>query len=364
MSSETNSTTDSDDLVTSESSGGNDTIDKAVLYLSVFKITIGIIGICGNMMVLIIMKLQTHKGKFLIRSQAFIDMLTSMAFIADAFTGLYPPTVPQHPIIGYIYCIVWHYFATVFVLFSLSTYNLVAISIERYILVLYPMYYRAYFTRTKEVLLGVSSWFLAPIMQLTYVLSQIFYDNENKTCILILLRRGDILGVFIFVWDFFIPCLVMGYCFATISVRLYQQDKEAKGLKGHSSIGIESVSGTVSTTATSSAGDSNQQKYVVDAKSDDDVQVAGKEESVDEYRRSRNVTKTFIIIFVVYIFCWITNQLLFLQMNLGGYTHWGRPESHFANGLAMLNSACNPFIYVLHMKQYRDKVRSFFSNGL
>lgn len=341
----------SPNAITNDDSPPEGATDPAVIYLSAVKITIGCFGIIGNVMVLVIMKVQRQPGKFLICSQAFIDMLTSIVFLADAFTSLYPPPVPKDFGLGLFYCLVWHYYATVFVLFALSTYNLVAISIERYILVLYPLYYRSNITRKKEVLLGLICWLIAPAMQLTYVLSQIWYDESQAVCTIDFLKLVNLLGVAIFIWDFFIPCIIMGFCFTRICVRLYYQDKKAKELKGHSSVTeISTISSKLSSSVDS------DKKYEVDEGEEENV----KDNTSDEYKRSRNVTKTFVIIFVVYIFCWVTNQFLFLQLNLGGYNHWGTPENHFANSLAMLNSACNPFIYVLHMKMYRDKIKAMF----
>ena len=95
------------------------TIDNAVIYLSIVKIVIGIIGITGNLMVLAVLKFQSQRGQFLICSQAVIDMLTSILFVADAFTSLYPPSVPQDPIFGYLYCLIWNFGAIVFVFFAL-----------------------------------------------------------------------------------------------------------------------------------------------------------------------------------------------------------------------------------------------------
>ena len=140
----------------------------------------------------------------------------------------------------------------------------------------------------------------------------------------------------------------MGCLFTRICIKLYEQDKEARKLNA---VDISTISRPVVPNR-----DTTQQKYAVETTfKNGDVSSA----EADEYRRSRNITKTFVIIFVVYILCWSMNQFLFLQKNLGGYDHWDTPENYVANSLAMLNSACNPFIYVLHSKQYRDKVKSW-----
>ena len=335
----------------------------AVLYLSVLKITIGIVGVLGNLMVLLILiKLDSQKVKFLLGSQAAIDMITSAVLIADAFTKLYPPTISQNPILGYLYCLFWRYEMVLFVMFALSTYNLVAISLERYILVLHPLRYRAYFTRSKEVLLGITAWILAPILQLTYAIAQESYDPEKVKCAFTPLSILDLMGVFLFIWDFFMPCLIMGFCFSRICVTLYKQDKSAKFMKGHSSTDMPTISSTVSSGDDGLASSASNLGSAKKGDGANKAYVPDKDEVSNEYRRSRNVTKTFVIIFAVFVICWSTNQFLFLQFNLGGYNHHGTPENHFANGMAILNSAVNPFIYVLHMKQYQDVLKSYFGH--
>ena len=76
-------------------------------------------------------------------------------------------------------------------------------------------------------------------------------------------------------------------------------------------------------------------------------------------KRSRRVTITFIFVFGAYLGCWSTNQLLFLQWNLGGVLYFRTPLGYFANTMSLLNIICNPFIYVLNVKEYRNKLNCF-----
>ncbi|XP_072033352.1 alpha-1A adrenergic receptor-like [Amphiura filiformis] len=313
-----------------------------------FKLAVGLIGLVGNLLVVLVLtQLRSHSFKFLIGSQAVIDLLTSSALTIHTFTQIYPgipyPVPPPgNNFFGHLHCMFWYSGIFMFCLFAMSTYNLLAITIERYMAVVHAMWYRTTFSSKKAMLLGLVAWLLAPLIQLIYGLPQ--YDYKNGQCLYVVLSPTllAVLGAMTFFWDFFIPCVIMGVCFTRICLVIYKQDKDARSLQGHEA-------NTMSSTVSGS---------VVEKEMGD--QPKKKKDSAADMRRSRNVTKTFLIVYLAFVLCWITNQVLFLQFNLGGYVHFGRPENHFANSLAILNSACNPFIYVLHLKQYRDKLKSFF----
>ncbi len=159
------------------------------------------------------------------------------------------------------------------------------------------IWFRTGFTPKKASLLQPCRTFSS--MQTAYI---------DGTCRFIRLKQ-PYLGISIFWWDYFGPCLIMEYCLKRVSMNLRTQDCRTKWLKGEGS-SIPTVSGQVSET------------------SPDDRKTMS---------RSRNVTKTFLFVFFAFVFCWATHQFLFLQRNLGGYSYHGNPENHFANTMAILN---------------------------
>ncbi|XP_072027822.1 cannabinoid receptor 1-like [Amphiura filiformis] len=308
-----------------------------------FKIIVGIMGILGNLTVcLAVIQMRSKEVKFLIGSQAAIDLLTSIVLLAGTFTGrntFVQLVSPNNYIFGYIYCVFWHYNGLLFYLSTMSTYNLVAISVERYIAVLHPMWYRTNFSRNKAIVLGASLWLIAPTMQLVTCIGQTYYIDGRCRWIGFPLIGEAITGILLFIWDFFGPCIVMGYCFARIIFELMTQDERAKELQADKEIS------TVSRVTEDGHKESGKSAVVT---------AAG-------INRSRNVTKTFLLVFIAFVLCWVTNQVLYLQKNLGGYRYHGTSLNHFANGMAILNSAINPFIYVFRFKQYREKMKAMCS---
>ncbi len=339
-----------------ETSGFQDSFSSESSVLQTFlislKFIISIGGIIGNLLVcILIQQMKTHEIKFLIVSQAVIDLFTSIVMLSDVYyhdLRQFPLPPIGKPVAGYLYCSFLKWQLLLFALFAASTYNLVAISIERYICVFHPFWYRIHFTQIKTYLLGASAWTLGPLAQMVYGFSVSGYDIKGK-CLWHypsdMVSRS--LGVYLFLWDFFIPCVIMGFCFARISIKMRKYDTTTAALNKSRGKEMAIISG-------SCVNAMNDKTKVVktDKLPDDSVKQTALESS-----RSRTVTKTFVFVFLAYVCCWSTNQTLFLQYNLGGYSHFGRPESDFANSMAILNSTINPFIYVLHLKQYRKKIK-------
>ena len=338
---------------------GGQQMSVAETYLIGFMICIGIIGMIGNFTVLLVVKrITTQKVKFLISSQAMIDCLTSFVLVADTFNILYPSQPPRNIVMGYLYCCLWNSNLLLFGLFNMSTWNLVAISIERSVAVINPMWYRVSFSEAKAALLGLTAWVIAPTMQTTYVIIRRKRFADGECTANYLTREAQmIVGIFIFLWDFFLPCIIMGVCFTCISFKLMEQDRQSRILRGHISADISTVSGVVANRNKEGATTITANAKIDKFHKKGTIKVDTKNDTFAEVSRSRSVTQTFVIIFVVFVICWITNQCLFLQYNLGGYDYWSKPENYFANSMAILNSVCNPFIYVLHVKTYRQKLR-------
>ncbi|XP_072028203.1 octopamine receptor beta-2R-like [Amphiura filiformis] len=285
--------TSTDDLSKEEN---NESI--GLTFTEGFKIVVGIMGLLGNMTVcLAVIQMRSKEVKFLIGSQAAIDLLTSIVLLAGTFTSRYTFTQlvsPDSYFFGYIYCVFWHYDGLLFYLSTMSTYNLVAISVERYIAVLHHMWYRTNFSRNKAIVLGASLWLIAPTMQLVTCIGQTYYIDGRCRWIGFTLIGEAITGILLFIWDFFGPCIVMGYCFARIIFELMTQDERAKELQADNEVST------------------------VSRVKEEGHKESGKAVIVTGTNRSRNVTKTFLLVFIAFVLCWVTNQVLYLQKNLGG----------------------------------------------
>ena len=262
---------------------------------------------------------------FLVCSQAIIDLITSTFFVIYAFgKDLYPFRTPQHPVTGYLFCSFWNYGTIQFCLFSASTFNLVAISIERYCSILHPMWYCANFTNKTAAALGCVAWLLSPIVQLAFSLMlEKYHDGECQYEQQAHFGRA-LIGIVLFTWDFLLPCVIMGFCSIRICIVIIRQSRFQKQF-------------------------AQLQRNQLDAKTSIAL----------IKRRSRNVTVTFIAVVIAFILCWSTDHLSFLYINVTNDQNLPPALSHFSHAMVMLNSAINPFIYVLCLREYRNKLKGF-----
>ena len=314
--------------VSSKATSADDTAETIML---VFKIIVGIAGILGNAMVCVVLsKMRSEKVNFLICSQAIIDLAISVIFVAYAFgRDLYEIPTPRHHTRGYIHCLLWKWTTLIYWLFSISTYNLIAISIDRYISIIHPLWYLGNFTRNKTILLGCCSWLLGPIFQIVLSVTHISYLAHNGRCKWSRYHPNGriIMGIWLFIWDFFMPCMIMAYCSTRICLVVMSQKKHDRSLTTH--------------VITSDSG----------------AEVTARAEA----RRSRSVTITFVVVVIAYIVCWSPNQLTFLYINISGsYYSTKRSLRLFGHAMSQLNSAINPFIYVFCMREYIEKAKSIF----
>ena len=341
------------------------------LFLLGVKLTIGIVGIIGNLVVCFLLKqMESHKIKFLIISQAVIDLSASVVITVDTITLELSTKSVDHKTraIWVFHCLFWKDQVLLFVLFAISSYNLIAISIERYITVCHPFWYQTKFSQKAAILLGLLAWMLGPTAQIIRQFAVLNHsDNEQCGKKFSSPNAMRAVGVFMFVWEFFIPCFIMGLSYSLIILKLRQYNYAEKHTNKHMDLELTSDFKTVYTEVQSEIGLEMQGKNV-DADSVEMIQIdqTGEIENDDEISSApkslnKNMTRTFIFVFLAYVCCWSTNQVLFLQYHLGGYNHFNTPEQDFSNCMAILNSACNPFIYALFMRQYRQKLKSLFT---
>ena len=126
------------------------------------KIIVGAVGVVGNLLVVIVfMKckklFQNIKTTFIV-NQSVIDGVVSMILIMTTFASIQPHSDVDGMWIG-IYCKLWLSQLPVWGLMTSSTYNLMAISTERYLAIVHPMWHKVSFTKSMADVIAVFIWF-------------------------------------------------------------------------------------------------------------------------------------------------------------------------------------------------------------
>lgn len=330
--------------------------------LVIIQIFIGVVGVVGNATVcLVVRKLASEGGNVnvLIVYQACIDLLTSILLIGTAFTILFPPaSAPNNVVLGTMYCIFWHYRVILWSSFTMSTFNLLIITLERYIAVIYPIWYSHHFTRKVATSLIVVAWAVAPLMQLVNGFTQLGYRDSKCFFPDVPRRIVATQGVLLFSWEFLLPCVSMAFGFTRICIKLHQQHRRV------GAAGVPSVSSrVVRTSTTTDPSDST----VAPANQVGEISSTTAAEKANRRttKRHLNVTITLTIVFAVFVVCWSPDQVMFLLKNLGVNLKY-REVTHlksFAIIMGQLNSICNPFIYALRFKQYQNAIKKLFTRS-
>ena len=287
--------------------------------LHALKCLIGIVGAIGNGFVCVIIWKVRREQNFineLIVSQSAIDFFTSLLLIAQVISTSVDAQPPDNFALAVLFCKFWYSRGILFSCWAISTFNLVAIGLERYLAVIHPIWYHKNFTRKHARILAITAWFMGPIMQTIFsaTISSI-EDGQSQVD----LNPGDhiILGILLFLWNFFLPLCIMAFAFIRIIVRLHQMKK----------------------TPSETRDEDEMRKNIM---------------------RRKNVTKTLAIVFLLFAVCVTPEQITFLQFNLGGKLDFGGWWHTITLSLSTSNSAVNPFVYALRFKQYKEGLRSLY----
>ncbi|XP_011681083.1 octopamine receptor beta-2R-like [Strongylocentrotus purpuratus] len=321
-----------------------------------FQIIFGIMGLVGNSICFAVLRRQSRKNhtNWLIVNQCFADILTSLALILVVIQ-LHWFSLP--PNLGYLgsqlYCRLLDSRILIFSGFATSSFNLTIISVERYVAVVHPMLYVTRVKRKTMYVLAITAWLTAPTLQI--VLASTQFDYRDGRCVII--DRGPAVGVALFIWEYFIPVVIMGFSFFRIAARLYSLNR----------ISTEAMQDTNSSTAANRIQPSNV-PTVSEATSTANVSTNGSgsgQAAVNSTTqacrnvRRRNITITLFIIYMTYLVCWTPNQFIFLAFNFGVLPNYIGSTGHIITTvLATLNICINPIVYAFRYKAFKKGLRN------
>ena len=80
--------------------------------------------------------------------------------------------------------------------------------------------------------------------------------------------------------------------------------------------------------------------------------------SKDKFQLARrNTLKTFLLVGLCFVICWINNQVYYLMHNLGFETDRNSTYFHFTVLMVEFNSTVNPFIYLIKYRDYQEALK-------
>ncbi|XP_071798795.1 galanin receptor 2b-like [Asterias amurensis] len=292
----------------------------------IFQCAVGVVGICGNGLVCVVITkihfMHTITNAFIL-NQAVIDFFGSLLILLSSLIPISDP-IPSG-VGGVLLCHVWVSKYFIWAIFTTSTFNLVALTLERYLAIVFPFKYQTLATRRNVTVALLCVW----VSAFLFVTYNFFLRNlDNGKCLQRSVKHPEILGVATVSVIYMVPVIVMLIVYVHISVVLTK--------------GAERVGPAPSAAAISGGG----------------VAIDNQRESL--MRARRNTFKTLLIVFISFTVCWTPNCIIFTLFSLGYEVDLSSSIYLITVAMVSLNSCVNPFIYAIKYKQFRKALKIVF----
>nr|XP_020466981.1 cholecystokinin receptor type A [Monopterus albus] len=343
---------------------------RIVLYSLIF-----LLGVLGNSLIIAVLvrnrRMRTVTNLFLL-SLAVSDLMVSLVCIPFTFI----PNLMRNFIFGIGMCKLVTYFMGVSV--SISTFNLVAISLERYSAICNPLTSRTWQTKSHAAKVITASWVASFILMLPYPISSTLmsftrFDNSTgNMCRLIwpneVIQQSWYVSLLLLL--FLIPGIVMMTAYGLISLELY------RGIKSELS-NRKSCRDRQSSTGSIKPGDSDgcylqplKKKSIAVSTGNVAnsgsmpvvVRVCGSNATSNLMAKKRVIRMLLVIVFLFFL-CWtpvfVVNAWKAFDKR-PTYHLTGAPIS-FIHLLSYMSACVNPIIYCFMNKRFRQGMLTTFT---
>ncbi|XP_006822123.1 allatostatin-A receptor-like [Saccoglossus kowalevskii] len=294
----------------------------AVELVEIFKIIFAVVGIVDNFLICLIFirvrKIRTVTNYFIV-NLAVADLIGSLLLMPFPF-----PTNIGPGLFSEAYCqVIWSNLLF-WITIKASIFNLVAVTIERYYAIVYPISHQIRFTK-KKVKIAIACVWCAAFLSNIFIIYHVHYWDGR--CVTGWLDTGKnsraAIAVFLFLLTFFIPVFIIIVAYSRIVASLKKQSQSLNGQM----TGVRR---------------GNCSQSILHAR--------------------ENVVKMLMLVVVVFIVCWAPDQCFYLAYNLGLSSNYvSSTLGEFLVLLAYCNSCINPIIYALKNKQFQRGFHVVFS---
>ncbi|XP_022095079.1 galanin receptor type 2-like [Acanthaster planci] len=254
-------------------------------------------------------------------NQAAIDFLGSTFLLLSS--NIPTPSPLSDSLAGGFLCRLWLSDFFLWSFFTASTLNLVSLTFERYVAIVFPFKHGTIYGTVPVRILIAGAWIIGTASSFYDIA---FYDVVDGKCQPISVPGSQALGVMIFLFQYFIPVCAMLTAYIHIIVVLKQNA---------SRVGPAPVSSLTMGNPPVEAADASL------------------------LRARRNTFKTLLIVFITYVFCWTLNSIIFFMFNFGYPLDFKSALYIVSLALVALNSCANPIIYAVKYRQFRRGLRQF-----
>ncbi len=298
-------------------------ITKTVdLNIKLAYLFVGLLGMLGNFIVVCVMicspRLRRKSTNVLILNQSLIDLCAAFFVIAHVMIRTLPSSADR--VSQDIFCRLWKSNITIWGLFVSSTYNLIAMTLDRYVALVHPIVHR---NRCSQKIIYVNMalvWIFGLGWQSSYVIPTSGLSEGGKCLHFKMypsLQIQVFVGILAVTLQFFIPLFIITFAYTRLALVL------RRGLR---TSGGNDARGTSRT----------REHRMLEA--------------------SKNVFKILFTVSVSFVVCWSPNQILYLMHNFGVRVDFESILYHLSVVLVFLNCCINPIIYCLRYEEFQREL--------
>ena len=304
--------------------------NEVILYVC---FTIGGLGLVGNIfVVIVILSTSSMRKQFTnayIINQSLVDGVVSLFLVlTTAFEG---DGRRYDSILDELFCRLWLTKLGLWGFLVSSSYNILALTLERYLAVVHPIWHKMKLTKSKVAVSIAFIWIFGPAYNMSYMVPTSGTTETNECSVYsfwpnpLLQRAVGVLTIFI---QFFFPLALLVLFYTRMIIALRR--RVTPEVLGASSI--------------------NQ---------------ANRRKSDSMARARKNILKTLGMVAFSFVFCWTWNQIYFLLFNLGvkGIDFTSVFYSYTVV-MVFLNCCINPFIYIAKYEQFQKAMKKLFCKNL
>ena len=310
----------SNDSTTNISNDSYENSTGARNYQQLAYALIATLGMFGNAAVIfVILHSASMRSKFtniLILNQSSIDFATSVLILITKTLNVSKENLSG--VGGDIFCKFWLTELPLWSLMVSSSYSLIALTIERYIGIVHPMFHHTSFSKTNVIFLACASWLPGPILMLCFMVPM--SNVINGSCTLIEISNQSLRmasSVAFFVVQYLLPITVFITCYSRMFLRMRTHVHPEAPNICH-------------------------------------------EAMVKKARARRNVLKTLLLVVIGYLLCNTWNQLTYLAFSFGASLDFSSNYYNFTVIAMFANCCINPFLYALQYRPYQNELRKVF----
>ena len=306
------------------------------LKLKYIYFVIGSLGLTGNIFVIVV--IFSYKGmrksltNTFIISQSFID--ATVAFFLLLTTAVEDDGHVKSGTADQLFCRLWLTKMPLWGMLVTSTYNLVGLTFERFMAIVYPIWHKNNFSKVKAYMIIAFVWFFGPAYNTAYMVPTAGIQPDGSCTVYSIYPSSfaqSAVGVLTVFLQYLLPLSLLAFFYIQMWRVLRVKVKPGDGGgKENQPVAVTSSSGQPS------GGGASVKKP-------------------DSMARARsNIIKTLLMVAFSFIFCWTWNQIFYLMFNLGYPSDFTSNFYHFTVVMVFCNCCINPFIYMAKYEQFQQ----------